>query len=104
MTPANRSKEYVQNICRHIGEENIELGNGCCGVSLREPKCNSDDSAPAEALAAAGGNEGGEIPARGRWEVSDSRGKKRFFDEVQGRQNHTISKIFLLKGRLSGMT
>ncbi|CAM9760750.1 unnamed protein product, partial [Ectocarpus sp. 12 AP-2014] len=38
MTPAGRSRQYVREICRRIGEDKIELGNACRSVAAKRPK------------------------------------------------------------------
>ncbi|CAN0125787.1 unnamed protein product, partial [Ectocarpus sp. 4 AP-2014] len=38
MTPAGRSRQYVREICRRIGEDKIELGNACLSVAAKRPK------------------------------------------------------------------
>lgn len=104
LTPAGRSRQYVQEICRRIGEDKIELGNACRRVVARAPKSagqseeEEEEEAPAEVLVEAaeaveGGSEGsGETSDgvkvkkeedSGRWEVVDSKGKTRYFDEVK---------------------
>lgn len=116
LTPAGRSRQYVQEICRRIGEDKIELGNACRRVVVRDPKEaasrgeengheaeheheeeEQEGETPAEVFveaveAAEGGSEGsGEASDgvkvkkeedSGRWEVVDSKGKTRYFDEV----------------------
>lgn len=68
MTPEGRSRRYVQEICRRIGEDKIELGNACCGVRARGSKATRASAATAAAPRA--GQEGapeekeeGETPA-----------------------------------------
>lgn len=123
MTPAGRSRCYVQEICRRIGEEKIELGNACHGVKARGIKTPSPKQGTAAAAAASGtteakeevetpavvlveegtgseeseeGSDGVKVKVKakgsgapqedsGRWEVVDSKGKKRYFDEVRKR-------------------
>lgn len=96
MTPAGRSRQYVREICRRIGEDNIELGNACRGVSLRKARSGQGEEAvgstaeqavDGEPVAEEGGN-GNEQEERGkeergRWQVMDSQGKTRCFDEVR---------------------
>lgn len=103
LTPAGRSRQYVQEICRRIGDDKIELGNACRRVVARDPKAAAGQSeeegeTPAEVLVEAaeaveGGSEGsGEISDgvkvkkeedSGRWEVVDGKGNTRYFDEVR---------------------
>lgn len=52
MTPAGRSRQYVREICRRIGEDKIELGNACRSVAAKRPKPNT--------AAAGAGHRGGE--------------------------------------------
>ncbi|CAN0082345.1 unnamed protein product [Pylaiella littoralis] len=131
MTPEGRSRRYVQEICRRIGGDKIELGNACRRVSARgqqkhETRRATTKTAATVAVAqevnegGGGGGRGegeGETPTgvlgseeseegsdgvqvkvkgimekgeeeaeeeeeAGRWEVVDSQGKARFFDEV----------------------
>eukprot|EP00752_Nemacystus_decipiens_P004454 g4067.t1 len=103
LTPAGRSRQYVEEICRRIGEDTIELGNACRRVAARDPKgaaevqSEEDDETPAEVLVEAaeaveGGSEGsGETSDgvkvkkeedSGRLEVVDGKGKTRYYDEV----------------------
>ncbi len=110
MTPEGRSRQYVREICRRIGEDKIELGNACRRVASRDPKAagrdeagveqeeQEEEEAPAEVLveAVAGASEGSDESAdgvkvkkekeeeAGRWEVVDAKGETRFFDEVRG--------------------
>lgn len=100
MTPAGRSRQYVQEISRRIGQENLELGNACRGVVLRggaEPDkvpvdgVLQEPQAVVEGVEGAGAGDpvdaaeeaavGGET---GRWGVVDSKGTTRVFDEVRG--------------------
>lgn len=62
-TPANRSRQYVTEICRRIGEDKIELETACVSVKQVSPET-------------AGTTAG--------WEVVDSKGASRVFDEVCG--------------------
>lgn len=95
MTPAGRSRQYVGEICRRIGEDKIELGNACRGVSLRKARSGqgeavgstAEQAVDGEPVAGEGGNgikegENGK-EERGRWQVMDSQGKTRCFDEVR---------------------
>ncbi|CAM9147396.1 unnamed protein product, partial [Sphacelaria rigidula] len=60
-TPASRSRQYVTEICRRIGEDKIELETACVSVKKLSPEM---------AATTAG------------WEVVDSKGASRVFDEV----------------------
>lgn len=97
MTPKGRSRQYVQQICSRIGEENIELGNACRRVVLREGAKANETPVDAVVQAAEAAVEGGKGPETGdkvhtaavteetgRWQVVDSTGKTRGFDEVRG--------------------
>lgn len=92
LTPKGRSRQYVQKICRRIGEENIELGNACCRVVLRGGA--KPNETPAGAVVQAGeavvesrevAKPGDKLVAEeaGRWQVVDSAGNTRVFDEVR---------------------
>lgn len=109
LTPAGRSRQYVQEICRRIGEDKIELSNACRRVVARDPKPaghseeggqegEEEEETPAEVLVEAveaveGSSEGSgdasdgvkvkKEEESGRWEVVDSKGKTRYFDEVR---------------------
>lgn len=114
MTPEGRSRQYVQEICRRIGEDKIELGNGCRRVAPRDPKAAGRDQAgveqeeeeetPAEVLveAVAGASEGSDESTdgvkvkeeeAGRWEVVDAKGDTRFFDEVRQYTHNTAPHL-----------
>ncbi|CAM9345742.1 unnamed protein product [Discosporangium mesarthrocarpum] len=72
MTPAERSTAYVQAILKSLGNR-LELGNACSSVSK---------PAVASAAEAAGVGGGGGVKEEGAWEVTDSRGVARKFDNV----------------------
>lgn len=66
MTPAGRSRQYVREICRRIGEDKIELGNACRSVAAKRPKLNT------AAAAATAGHEGEEKGEGAEVMVEDS--------------------------------
>lgn len=96
LTPKGRSRQYVQQICRRIGEENIELGNACRRVVLRGGAKPNETPADAVAQTAEAVVETGEVAETedkvhttvvgeetGRWQVVDGTGNTRVFDEVR---------------------
>ena len=100
MTPKGRSRQYVQQICRRIGEDNIELGNACRRVVLTGSTKSKEAPVDAVVQAAEAVVEGGTRPETGdkvntatapavvteemgRWQVVDSTGQTRAFDEVR---------------------
>lgn len=116
MTPAGRSRQYVEEICRRIGEDNIELDNACVSVvatkemppTVESPtnntapmsmvtksghptaKSNGTPTVAVNGGTSAGGGEAllkndrtGADGGQGRkWEIKDSQGNTRLFDQV----------------------
>lgn len=93
-TPASRSRQYVQEICRRIGEDRIELGNACVKVERvgsqpkgfangLDGKHNYVSNGNGQPHADKAGRSRAGVETEGNaWKATDSKGKPRVFDEV----------------------